>query len=300
MDLRLSTPTATHRSSPIFITVSQLALLIRLRNQSGTLLLVLPSFWALVLASHGSPQVSHLIIFFLGAFFMRSAGVAMNDLADRSFDAQVARTQHRPLACGALRPSHAIGTIIVFLTLSASLLLFLPIQVALLSPIAFLLAGVYPFTKRFFHLPQFFLGLAFGWGVVMAWTTSNHQLILEVWILFGATILWAIAYDTIYALQDIHADLQVGIKSSAILFGQHVWLAVSLTLLGMLILLSIIGWRMQLNSVFYVTLTGIAGFLSQQVWRLRSPLSPNMAFSMFRQHIWIGICILAGLWIGCL
>lgn len=259
---------------------------------------MLPSLWALVLASEGKPSPHLLLIFAIGAFLMRSAGVIINDLADCSFDRQVERTKNRPLVSGTLSPLQAFCAASLLLLCATSLLFFLNRLVALLSPIALILAIFYPFTKRFFHIPQFFLGLAFGWGAVMAWAATRNELDLPVWLLFGATVCWALAYDTIYALQDREDDIQVGIKSSATLFGPFVWLAVGLTLIGMIGLLGMAGWQESLNPTFYAVLAGIAGFLSQQVWRLRQKVSSPEAFSMFKQHIPVGIIILGGIWIG--
>ena len=278
--------------------IPHLASLIRLRNQTGTLLLLLPSLWALVLASDGNPSPWLLVIFTLGALLMRSAGVIMNDLADQSFDRQITRTKTRPLARGDLRPIHALLFLGGLLVLAFGLLAFLNRLTIWLSPIALGLAAFYPFTKRFFHVPQFFLGLAFGWGAVMAWAATRNQLEPSAWLLFAATICWALAYDTIYALQDRNDDIQVGVKSSAILFGSHVWIAVGIIEIVMVAFLGVAGWLEHLNLAFYGVLAGLAGFLSQQVWRLRTEVSPSEAFAMFKQHVGVGLIILAGIWLG--
>ncbi len=278
--------------------LTHLASLIRLRNQTGTLLLLLPSLWALVLASNGTPSARLIFIFALGALVMRSAGVIMNDLADQSFDRQVSRTQSRPLASGDLHSAHALLLLGGLLAIAVGLLGFLNQLTIWLSPIALGLAVVYPFTKRFFHVPQFFLGLAFGWGAVMAWAATRQQLDLSAWLLFAATICWALAYDTIYALQDRRDDLRVGVKSSAIFFGPYVWVAIGIFELVMVGLLAIAGWLENLNLSFYGGLAGVAGFLSQQVWHLREDVTPFEALRMFKQHAGVGICILAGIWLG--
>jgi len=280
--------------------IAHLASLIRLRNQTGTLLLLLPSLWALVLASGGSPSPWLLVIFTLGALVMRSAGVIMNDLADQSFDRQVTRTKNRPLASGALRPIHAVLVLGGLLVLAVGLLSFLNRLTMWLSPIALGLAAFYPFTKRFFHVPQFFLGLAFGWGAVMAWAATRNQLDVSAWLLFAATISWALAYDTIYALQDRDDDLQVGVKSSAIVFGAHVWIAVGIIEIVMMVFLAIAGWLEHLNLAFFGGLAGLTGFLSQHVWRLRTAMNPEEAFAMFKQHVGVGLVILIGIWLGTL
>ena len=279
---------------------SHLAALIRLNNQTGTLLLALPSMWALVLASDGTPSPWLLLIFLFGAFVMRSAGVIMNDLADQSFDRQVKRTKTRPLASEALLPVHALICLVCFLSVALFLLVFLNSLTRWLSPVALALAAFYPFTKRFFHLAQFFLGLAFGWGAIMAWSATQNQLTLSAWLLFTATTFWALAYDTIYALQDRDDDIRVGVRSSAILFGSHVWIAVGIIEILMIGVLAVTGWLEHLNLIFYGGLAGLAGFLSQQVWRLRGEIYPDEAFAMFRQHVGVGFVILIGIWLGTL
>ena len=284
---------------PLF-SLANVCSLIRLSNQTGTLLLLFPSLWALVLASEGRPSALLIFIFTAGAFIMRSAGVIMNDLADRSLDRQVTRTKTRPLASGALSPLHAVLVLGGLLLIAASLLVFLHPLAVWLSPIALGLAMAYPFTKRFFHIPQFFLGLAFGWGAVMAWVAVRHQLDPATWLLFAATICWALAYDTIYALQDREDDRRIGIKSSAIFFGSHTWVAVGTIELIMLGLLATAGWLTQLNWSFYGMLAGLAGFMSQQVWRLRNDVTPPEAFAMFQHHVGVGLVIAGGIWLGTL
>ena len=272
--------------------------LIRLANQTGTLLLLFPSLWALVLASNGAPDLTLLLIFTLGAFFMRSAGVVLNDLADRSIDRQVQRTRQRPLASGALTPTQGTFVALFFLSLSLFLLAFLnPLAIAL-SPIAFLLAAIYPFSKRVIHIPQLVLGIAFGWGTVMAWAAARDQLEASTWLVFAATICWAIAYDTIYALQDRDDDIRVGVKSSAILFGPYTWLGVGIASALMLGCLAAAGWILKLSPIYYVILIITGGFFAHQTLRLRREVSPTESFAMFKQHVWVGLAILVGSWLG--
>ena len=261
---------------------------------------MLPCLWALVLASKGRPSGLLVVLFIAGSFVMRSAGVIINDLADRSFDRQVTRTQTRPLASGALRPWHAVLLLGVLLAAAVSLLFFLNPLAIRLGPVALGLAAIYPFTKRFFRVPQLFLGLAFGWGAVMAWAAVRNQLDPAVWLLFAATICWALAYDTIYALQDVEDDLRIGVNSSAILFGPYVWIAVGTVETAMLGLLATAGWLEHLNAAFYGGLAGVAGFLSQQVRRLRGAVSPSEALAMFKQHVGVGLAVLIGIWAGTL
>ena len=269
--------------------------LIRLQNQTGTLLLLLPTLWALVLASRGFPPWRLTAIFIIGSFLMRSAGVVLNDLIDRSLDRHVTRTRSRPLASGELAPVHAVAILIVLVTLAAALLLFLDPMTAMLSPVAFLLAALYPFAKRVIHIPQAMLGLAFGWGTIMAWSAVQGTLTATAWCLYAATLCWAIGYDTIYALQDRDDDRRIGVKSSAIFFGSLTWLAVGVALGGMLLLLNLAGWLTQVGWPYYVVLLAVGFFCVWQVLLLRHNTSASTALSMFQQHVWIGTAVLGGL-----
>jgi 4-hydroxybenzoate polyprenyltransferase len=272
--------------------------LIRLFNQTGTLLLLFPTLWSLFLASQGWPDLKILIIFIVGSFLMRSAGVIMNDLADQSFDRQVQRTQHRPLASGQLSSRQALGFLILLLGLAAGLLWFLNPLTLLLSPVALLLAVMYPFCKRIIHIPQLMLGLAFGWGGVMAWAAVRNELELSTWGLFAATVSWAVVYDTIYAIQDKEDDLRIGVNSSAILFGSFTWLGVGLAGLFMLWCLSMVANINQLGFEFSLALMAVAVILGYQIILLRSEISGAQAFSLFKQHSWVGVLILGGIWMG--
>ncbi len=289
---------STQQTPENLYSLSEFFRLIRLRNQSGTFLLVLPSLWALVLASQGKPDPVLVGIFIIGAFLMRSAGVVFNDLADRSIDQKVQRTKQRPLASGALSPSQALGFAAVIVILAFGLVLCLnPLTIAL-SPIALLLAAMYPFAKRWIHMPQFVLGVAFGWGAVMAWTAVQNQLEVTSWLLFSATICWAIAYDTIYALQDIDDDLRIGVKSSAIFFGRYVWLGVVIFSVLTMLFVGIAGWIMKLGPVFYGGVVGISLFLGYQSWELTKKHPSHSYFRMFKHHVWVGLAILINFWIG--
>lgn len=222
----------------------------------------------------------------------------MNDLADQSFDRRVERTRTRPLASGTITSRQALLTMTILLFMAAGLLLLLnPLAIAL-SPVAVILAAIYPFSKRILPLPQAVLGIAFGWGVIMAWAAATHSVLLPAWLLYAATICWAVAYDTIYAIQDREDDLRIGVRSSAILFGSYIWMAVGCCLMLMLVFLGVAGWLNGLNAGFYGVLAAIAGFLTQQVLLLRNAVSPAQAFRLFQQHVWVGWGILAGIWLG--
>lgn len=277
---------------------SALARLIRLPNQTGTYLLLLPTMWGLVLAARGIPPVHLLGIFIVGSFLMRSAGVIMNDLADRSFDRQVARTKTRPLASGELSWRHAVMLLGLLLVAAASLLFFLRPIVTSLAPVAFFLAALYPYSKRWIHIPQAMLGIAFGWGTVMAWAAVRGQLDAPAWCLFGATAAWAVAYDTIYAIQDQEDDRRIGVKSAALYLGSSVHQGVGLAFGIMLAFLTAAGRFAQLGWPYYAALLGVAVFFLFQIGQLRKPITPTHAFDMFRKHVWVGVAILAGLLAG--
>ncbi|HSN05095.1 MAG TPA: 4-hydroxybenzoate octaprenyltransferase [Nitrospira sp.] len=277
---------------------SALFRLIRLRNQTGTWLLVLPTLWSLVLAERGLPSLRLLLIFLAGSFLMRSAGVIVNDLADRSFDRLVTRTRTRPIASGEVSPAQAGAMLLVLLLAAAGLLLLLNDLTRWLAPVALLLSGLYPFCKRFLHIPQAVLGIAFGWGAVMAWAAARGTIEAPAWLTFSATVAWAIAYDTIYALQDRDDDRRIGVKSAALFFGSSTWLAVGVALSMMLVLLGAAGLQTDIGGAYYLALSGVGLFFASQVRSLRGTISPSHAFRMFQAHVWAGLLILAGLIAG--
>jgi 4-hydroxybenzoate polyprenyltransferase len=238
------------------------------------------------------------MIFMLGSFLMRSAGVVLNDLADRSFDRHVARTRQRPLASGELTARHALLVLTVLLTLAAILVLQLNTLTIVLSPIAIVLAALYPLAKRVMPLPQAMLGIAFGWGTIMAWSASRGTIEATAWLTFAATICWAIAYDSIYALQDMEDDRRIGVKSSALYFGPHVWLAVGMAAALMLLLLGIGAGMVGIGGMAYAVLTAVGIFFAKQVNELREPVVPARAFALFHQHVWAGVAILFGFVLG--
>jgi len=277
---------------------SAIARLIRLRNQTGTWLLLLPTMWSLVLAGQGTPPLRLVLTFAIGSFLMRSAGVVLNDLADRSFDRHVARTNTRPLASGELSPRHALLVVALLVGLAGMLVTTLNSLTVLLSPIALLLAGLYPFAKRFVRVPQAMLGIAFGWGTIMAWTASRGTIEAPAWLLFGATVCWAIGYDTIYALQDQEDDRRIGVKSSALFFGRWTWLAVGSMLASMLALLGLAGWITGIGWIYYAMLGAAAILAAHQALELKAAVSATRAFDLFQRHVWLGSGILAGMIAG--
>ncbi len=229
---------------------------------------------------------------------MRTLGVVVNDLIDRHIDKQVERTRTRPLASGVLELPVALGLAATLTCLAAVLLLFLNRLAVLLSPIALAFAALYPLSKRVLRVPQAVLGIAFGWGAVMAWGAVRNTLDEPVWLLFAGTVFWAIAYDSIYALQDREDDERIGVKSAAIFFGRWTWLAVALASLAMVGCLAYSGILLSLSTGFYVTLIGVLAFLLWQAWTLRGAVPRGRAFSLFKQHVWVGWAVLGGYVIG--
>ena len=233
---------------------SYYAQLMRWDKPIGALLLLWPTLWALWLAGDGQPNATIVIIFLLGVWIMRSAGCVINDIADRDFDPHVERTQQRPLAAGYITLKEAIIVLIVMGLIALALVLSLNRLTILLSLIGVLLTLSYPFMKRFHHLPQAHLGLAFGWGIPMAYAALTNHVPAAAWWLFIANIAWVMVYDTVYAMSDRVDDLKIGVKSSAILFAdwdRH-WVAgFQLTTLLLLILVGVLN---QLGWIYYTAL----------------------------------------------
>lgn len=273
----------------------EVAKLIRLDKQYGTLLLLFPTLWSLFVASEGRPSLKHLAVFVLGSFMMRSAGCVMNDMADRKFDARVERTKDRPLAKNALTLMEAL--VVLFFLLLSSLFLVL-----LLNPLTFLLsfaalftALFYPFAKRFTYLPQIILGVAFSWGVVMAWTAVRNELAWTPFLILLANLFWATGYDTVYALMDRDDDLRIGVKSTAVLFGAQSWMAVSLFYALVIFFLTVVGKQLGMDTVYYLALGTAALLFSIQTIQLRKLPERPALFNLFRSHVWIGLIILVGI-----
>lgn len=225
-------------------------MLMRLHRPIPILLILWPTLTALVLASHGLPDISYLVIFTIGVVVMRTVGCIINDIADVDFDKHVARTNTRPLTSGQLSIKNAIWLCISLTLVAFICVLFLNLYTILLSFVALFLAILYPFCKRFFAIPQLILGLAFNFGIFMAFSAIQNQIPVEAWIFYIATICWTIAYDTIYALADREFDLEIGIKSSAVLFGNKVFRYILLFNFLSLLLLIILGIYCDFNSFF--------------------------------------------------
>lgn len=268
--------------------------LMRMHRPIGTLLLLWPTYWALFLAGRGHPDPLLVLVFGLGVLLMRSAGCVINDYADRDFDAHVARTRDRPLASGRVSPREALGLFVVLVLISASLLLFLNWLTIALSVVALLLAATYPFFKRFTHLPQAYLGIAFGWGIPMAFAAQTGQVPALAWLLLAANIAWVLAYDTAYAMADRPDDLKIGVKSTAILFGRFDRLMIALLHGLALGLLYWVGRQAGLSWPFDLSLLLAAGLALYEQWLIRDR-DRLRSFQAFLHNNWIGMTVFAGI-----
>lgn len=274
---------------------TSVAALIRLEKQYGTLLLLFPTLWSLIIASAGRPSLKHLVLFGLGAFFMRSAGCVINDMADHKFDAQVERTRGRPLAANQLSLREALTVLAILLTASLIVVLFLNRLTLLLSFAALFFALIYPFAKRVTHLPQIILGIAFSWGIILAWSAVRDSLSLIPFLILLANLCWTMGYDTIYALMDREDDLKIGVKSTAILFGTGTWWAVGVFYTLLIFFLTVVGRMLHLGAVYYWILAVTSLFLLFQVLKIRKVLKRPALFSLFKSNIWVGLLVLIAL-----
>ena len=271
--------------------------LIRLDKPIGTLLLLWPTLWALWLASSGVPDLSILAIFTVGTFLMRSAGCAINDYADRDFDRHVKRTQGRPVTSGKISGKEAVAVAGALAFLAFLLIQPLNAFTKQLSVLALLVAFIYPFTKRFFAMPQAILGIAFGFGIPMAYAAVLDFIPLEAWFLFIGNIFWAIAYDTAYAMVDRDDDLRLGLRTSAITFGQFDVAAIAISY-GMLFLSQL--WVAQLASLSNYYLVGWFAALACAIYHLKLVSTRNRenCFKAFRHNNWLGGFLFLGIVLG--
>ncbi|MCW9021744.1 MAG: 4-hydroxybenzoate octaprenyltransferase [Sedimenticola sp.] len=268
--------------------------LIRLDKPIGILLLLWPALWALWIAGAGAPRWGVVLIFILGVALMRSAGCAINDYADRNFDGEVARTCGRPLATGLVAPREALWIFAILCLIAFGLVLLLNQQTILMSFVAVALAALYPFMKRFTHLPQLVLGMAFGWAVPMAYMALTETIPLVAWLLYVAAIIWALVYDTEYAMVDREDDLRIGVKSTAILFGQYDRLIIGLLQLVMIGLLVVVGIAVGLGLFYYAGLV-VASLLFVRQQQLISNREPAACFTAFLNNNCVGMIIFFGL-----
>ncbi len=268
--------------------------LTRLDKPVGIWLLLWPTVWGLLLAGQGAPDVWVVFVFVLGTVLMRSAGCALNDIADRHWDGAVARTQARPLATGALSVRQAYAVALSLSALAFLLVCSLGWSVVVWSVPALFLAVSYPYTKRFFALPQAYLGIAFGFGIPMAFVAIQGQVPVIAWALLLANVLWSVAYDTAYAMVDRPDDLKIGIRSSAITFGRFEVAAIMLCFAGMLGVWAMVAQQLALAWPFWLGWLGAGLQVIQQYWRLRTRFAAD-CFKAFLDNVWIGASLTVGL-----
>lgn len=273
------------------------ALFIRLDRPIGIYLLLWPTLWALWIAAEGTPDLLILGVFIAGVTVMRSAGCAINDFADRDIDKHVERTQNRPLTSGKMSTKEALCIFIILSLIAFLLVLQLNIQTIALSTIAILLAASYPFMKRYHSMPQAHLGAAFGWSVPMAYTAVTGELpSLAGWLLFAATLLWTVAYDTLYAITDRADDLKIGVKSTAILFGKYDRLIIGILQLFTVATLFSVGYLAKLGWIYYTSLMLGSVFFVYQQW-LMHKYGDKAGLRAFLNNNWFGIIVFLGIFL---
>lgn len=268
--------------------------LVRLDKPIGWLLLLWPTLWAVWLASEGAPSVEVVIIFVVGTIVMRSAGCALNDYADREFDAHVERTRSRPLAAGEIHPLEALGVAAVLALSAFGLVLPLGRFAIALSFVALAIAATYPYAKRVFPFPQAYLGIAFGFGIPIAYAAIQERLPPEAWVLLAANVCYAFAYDTEYAMVDREDDARLGIRTSALTLGEWDVTAVMASYIGMLALLAVVGVLAGRGWPYYLGLA-VAAAMMLHHWRLIRTRSRSECFEAFRHNNWVGMTVFAGI-----
>jgi 4-hydroxybenzoate polyprenyltransferase len=268
--------------------------LMRFDKPIGILLLMWPTWWALLLAGSGLPAVRNVLVFTGGVILMRAAGCVMNDIADRDFDPHVERTRQRPLASGELSLKQALILFLILMLMAFGLVLLTNALTVKLALVGAALASSYPFFKRFTHLPQVVLGIAFGWGIPMAFAAENEAIHLAAWWLLGINTLWSVIYDTLYAMVDREDDLAVGIKSTAILFGRFDILITAVLMLLMIALLAGLGGWLGLKWPWYLAVSIAAVLFARQIASIRGR-DREACFRAFLNNNWVGMVLFSGL-----
>jgi len=274
--------------------LKQYYLLTRLDRPIGIYLLLWPTLWALWIAGNGTPDPLVLAVFVAGVVLMRSAGCVINDYADRNFDPHVERTRDRPIAAGRVTPREALVLFAVLCLCAFFLVLLMNRLTILLSLGGVVLAALYPFMKRYTHLPQVFLGAAFGWAVPMAFAAQTGEVPKVAWLLFVATVLWATAYDTMYGMVDRDDDVKIGVKSTAILFGEADRAIIAMIQLLMLVALLMVGQSAGLGGYYYFGLLLVAGLSLYQQYLIRER-RPAACFRAFLNNNWLGAAVFTGI-----
>jgi len=269
----------------------------RLDKPIGTFLLLWPTLWALWFATKGQPDPFILLVFVTGVFLMRAAGCVINDFADRKVDGKVKRTENRPLVTGEVSSKQALALFFGLITLAFALVLTLDWNTVALSVVALILAAIYPFMKRYTHLPQVFLGAAFGWAIPMVYMASTGAIPIEAWLLFVANMLWVLSYDTMYAMVDHEDDIKAGIKSTAVLFGKFTPFWLSLFQVFFIVLMFQIG-LMTFQGMYYYIAIVIALFLGLYQQKLIQVGQRELYFKAFLNNNLLGFIIFMGIFIN--
>ncbi|RCJ41186.1 4-hydroxybenzoate octaprenyltransferase [Nostoc minutum NIES-26] len=292
----LSTP--ERNQEPMWLVIVRL---LRWHKPEGRLILMIPALWAVFLAASGKPPLPLVGVIVLGTLATSAAGCVVNDLWDRDIDPQVERTRDRPLASRALSIKVGIAVGIVALACAAVLAYYLNPLSFWLSVAAVPVILLYPGAKRVFPVPQLVLSIAWGFGVLISWSAVTHNLSQPTWILWGATVLWTLGFDTVYALSDKEDDRRIGVNSSALFFGDRAPAAIGIFFAGTILLLAWLGIAIALHFPFWISLALATIGWAWQSLRLRKKDIPNSAYGeMFRQNVWIGFILLAGMIIGSL
>jgi len=274
--------------------VVQYAVLARLNKPIGIFLLLWPTLWALWIAAEGMPRPGVLTVFVLGVILMRSAGCVINDYADREIDPRVNRTKDRPIATGRVSPDEAM---LLFMALCFSafiLVLTMNTYTILLSVGGVMLAGIYPFMKRYTHMPQIVLGMAFAWSVPMAFAAQTNSVPKIAWLIYVVTVIWAVIYDTMYAMADRMDDLKIGVKSTAILFGDADRIIIGILQAMMLFALYLVGQQAQLGNEYTIAVVISAALMVYQQYLIRYR-QPALCISAFLNNNWLGLVVFTGI-----
>ena len=275
--------------------------LLRWNKPEGRLILMIPALWAVFLAAAGKPPLPLVGVIIFGSIATSAAGCVVNDLWDRDIDPQVERTRDRPLASRALSVQVGIVVGIVSLVCAAVVAFYLNPLSFWLSVAAVPVIVLYPGAKRVFPVPQLVLSIAWGFAVLISWSAVTANITAPTWLLWGATVLWTLGFDTIYAMSDRQDDQRIGINSSALFFGKYAPTAIAVFLIGTVILLAGVGLLVNLNTAFWISLILASMGWIWQIIRLQQPEIPHPAYGeMFRQNVWIGFLMLAGMIIGSL
>lgn len=275
----------------------QYVMLMRLNRPIGIFLLLWPTLWALWIAARGRPDPLVTAVLVLGVVVMRSAGCVINDFADRELDPHVTRTHERPLAAGRVSPREALALFVILVLAAFGLVLLLNPLTILLSLVALPLAAAYPFMKRYTYLPQVHLGVAFGWAVPMAFAAQTDQFPPPLaWLLLIAVVLWALAYDTMYAMVDREDDIRAGVKSTAILFAEGDRAIVGVIQGMLLVVLLLVGQKAGLGLYYYLGLSTAAALLLYQQYLIRDR-EPSRCFKAFLNNNWLGLAVFAGIFV---